>query len=443
VAGVVDAAVAPAEQPRRSAQSAPPVLGAGAIALAHAVNDSYAYILPPLLPVLLTQSGITLGMGASLVSLQLLVSSVLQPLIGHWADQTGGGRWMSWSGVLLSGLGAAALGSAPGFAGLGLAMMITGAGTALFHPVSAALVAQAAPPAQRGFWMSAYISAGNLGLGLGPLLVGLVLIQAGAGGVGGGAGAGGVGGAVGAVSAAAGGGAVGAGAGGGATGLGNTWILFLPAAIAAALVWRLAPARPGRRGATTSPVVALFRQHWRLLGVLVSVVAVRSWASTSLSTFLPVLATRHGAAPAQAAGLLTVFLISGGIGGLVGGAAADRLGRDRVVVGSLLLSVPFGVYLGTVGWFDLTVWLAAAAVGFFLNGSWVSLTVRAQESIPGSIAMMSGLMLGLSIGLGGLAVTPIGILADQLGLGTVLTGVACLPLVAALMMRFLPRTQRG
>jgi FSR family fosmidomycin resistance protein-like MFS transporter len=402
------------------------VLGAAAIAFAHAVNDSYAYILPPLLPVLLSQSGITLGMGASLVSLQLLVSSVLQPLIGHWADQSGGGRWMSWSGVLLSGLGAAALGYAPGFAGLGLAMMITGAGTALFHPVSAALVAQAAPAAQRGFWMSAYISAGNLGLGLGPLLVGLVLIQAG----GLGAGAAGTAGGLAATGA------------GGATGLGSTWILFLPAAIAAALVWRLAPTRPGRRGATSSPVLALFRQHWRLLVVLVSVVAVRSWASTSLSTFLPVLATRHGAEPAQAAGVLTVFLISGGIGGLVGGAAADRLGRDRVVVGSLLLSVPFGVYLGLVGWFDLTVWLAAAAVGFFLNGSWVSLTVRAQESIPGSIAMMSGLMLGLSIGLGGLAVTPIGILAEQIGLGTVLTGVACLPLLAALMMRFLPRAAR-
>jgi len=430
VAGVLDSAVAPtaSERTRRAAQSTPPVLGAGAIALAHAVNDSYAYILPPLLPVLLTQSGITLGMGAALVSLQLLVSSVLQPLFGHWADQTGGGRWMSWSGVVLSGLGAAALGSAPGFAGLGLAMMTTGAGTALFHPVSAALVAQAAPPAQRGFWMSAYISAGNLGLGLGPLLVGLVLIQSGGAVGGGGIGGGGGGGAFGV-----------GGAGGGAAGLGNTWLLFLPAVIAAGLVWRLAPARPGRRGATTAPVMALLRQHWRLLVVLVSVVAVRSWASTSLSTFLPVLATRHGAEPAQAAGLLTVFLISGGIGGLVGGAAADRLGRDRVVVGSLLLSVPFGVYLGVVGWFDLTVWLAAAAVGFFLNGSWVSLTVRAQESIPGSIAMMSGLMLGLSIGLGGLAVTPIGLLADRLSLGTVLTGVACLPLLAALLMRFLPR----
>jgi hypothetical protein len=60
------------------------VLGAGTIAIAHAVNDSYAYILPPLLPVLLTQSGVTLGMGAALVGLQLLASSVLQPVFGHW-----------------------------------------------------------------------------------------------------------------------------------------------------------------------------------------------------------------------------------------------------------------------------------------------------------------------------------------------------------------------
>ncbi len=103
------------------------------------------------------------------------------------------------------------------------------------------------------------------------------------------------------------------------------------------------------------------------------------------------------------------------------------------------MSVPFGIYVGSAGRFDLTFWLAAAAVGFFLNGSWVSLTVRAQESIPGSIAMMSGLMLGLSIGLGGLAVTPIGLLAERLSLGLVLSGVACLPLFAALMMRFLPR----
>jgi MFS transporter, FSR family, fosmidomycin resistance protein len=394
------ATVTPVERPSRPAPA--PVLGAASIALAHAVNDSYAYILPPLLPVLLTQAGITLSMGAALVAVNMLASSILQPVFGHWADQSGGGRWMAWTGVLLSGCGAAALGLVPGFAGMGLAMLAAGVGAALFHPVSAALVASAAPPSQRGFWMSAYISAGNVGLGLGPLLVGLVLVNG---------------------------------------DLSRTWLLCLPAGVAALLMWRLAPARPGRRrGTTPMSLPAVLRQHWRILGALVAVVALRSWASTTLVTFLPVFATQRGAVPAEAAQVLTVFLIAGAIGGFAGGAAADRLGRDRVVIGSLLLSVPFGVYLGTVGAFGLTFWVAVAASGFFLNGSWISLTVRGQESVPGSIAMMSGLMLGLSVGLGGIAVAPIALVAERVGLGMVVSGVACLPLLGALMMRFVPRS---
>jgi FSR family fosmidomycin resistance protein-like MFS transporter len=310
---------------------------------------------------------------------------------------------MSWAGVLLSGLGAAALGVAPGFAGLGLAMLTTGVGSALFHPVSAALVAKAAPPSQRGFWMSTYISAGNLGLGFGPLLTGLVLVQG---------------------------------------GLNGTWLLAAPASVAAILMWRLAPARPGRRGndSTSMSLAGVLRQHWRLLGALIAVVALRSWASTTLVTFLPVFATQRGAANSEAAQVLTVFLISGAIGGFAGGAAADRIGRDRVVIGSMLLSVPFGIVLGFTTQFGPAFWVAAAASGFFLNGSWISLTVRGQESVPGSLAMMSGLMLGLSIGLGGIAVTPMGLIAERFGLGVVVSGAACLPVLAALMMRFVPRS---
>ena len=91
------ASVAPLQGVRRSAPA--PVLGAASIALGHAVNDSYAYILPPLLPVLLTQAGITLSMGAALVAVNMLASSILQPIFGHWADQSGGGRWMAWTGL--------------------------------------------------------------------------------------------------------------------------------------------------------------------------------------------------------------------------------------------------------------------------------------------------------------------------------------------------------
>jgi FSR family fosmidomycin resistance protein-like MFS transporter len=397
VAGVLESPAAVAVAPRASRSS---VLGAGSIALAHAVNDSYAYILPPLLPVLLTQAGLTLAMGAALVAIQQLASAFLQPTFGHLADRSGEGRWMSWTGVALSGCGAAALGLVPGFPGLGLAMLATGVGSALYHPVSAALVAQAAPQTQRGFWMSMYISAGNVGLGLGPLLVGLVLV------------------------------------GGNIQG---TWLLAIPAVIAAAVMARLAPARPGRRGAHSLSLWKVLRSNSRILSTLIGVVALRSWASTTLVTFLPTLATQHGAAPTQAAQVLTVFLISGALGGFVGGAAADRLGRDLVVIGSLILSVPFGVMLALQPEFGPVFWASAAACGFFLNGSWISLTVRGQESVPGSIAMMSGLMLGLSVGLGGLAVTPFGVLADRYGLTSVIMFTSILPLMGAMLMRFVPQ----
>ena len=376
------------------------VLGAGSLALGHLVNDSYAYILPPLLPLLLTQSGLTLGMGAALVAIQQLASAFLQPMFGHWADRTGEGRWMPWTGVLLSGCGAAALGLVPGFGGLGLAMLATGVGSALFHPVSAALVAQAAPTHQRGFWMSAYISAGNLGLGVGPLLVGLVLV-------------------------------------GGS--LHGTWLLAIPAVIAACLMWWLAPKRPGPHGRHTTSLYGILKANWRILGMLIGVVALRSWASTTLVTFLPTLATQAGAAATEAAQVLTVFLISGALGGFVGGAAADKLGRDQVVIGSLLLSVPFGLYLAFQDQFGPSFWIAAAGSGFFLNGSWISLTVRGQESVPGSIAMMSGLMLGLSVGLGGIAVTPFGIIAEHYGLPVVIGLTATLPVLGAVLMRFVPK----
>lgn len=377
--------------------------GAATIAAAHAVNDSYAYILPALLPVLIQEGGITLGVAGLLVAVQQFGASFAQPLIGHLADRGGGGRWMAWVGVAMAGLAAAALGVAPGLPTLALAMLANGIGTALFHPVSAALVAQAAPPRARALWMSVYVSSGNFGLGLGPFLVAVVLQR---------------------------------------TGLGGTWLLAFPALAAAFLVWRFAPARPGRRGGSGQSLAAVLRQHRRVLLTLISVVAMRSWASAAFVTFLPVFAASRGAALDEAAQSLTVFLVAGATGGLVGGAAADRLGRDRVVMGSFLLSVPFGLVLASQSTFGPVFWACATLTGFFLNGSWVPLTVRGQESVPGSIAMMSGLMLGLSIGLGGLAATPMGILAERVGLASILFVAALLPIAGAGLMLLVPPPPR-
>ena len=84
---------------------------------------------------------------------------------------------------------------------------------------------------------------------------------------------------------------------------------------------------------------------------------------------------------------------------------------------------------------------AAAVVGsgLFLNGSFVVLTVRGQESLPKSMGMISGVMNGLSIGLGGMAVAPMAALAESTGIPAVLVIAAFLALGCAAMVTRLPR----
>jgi FSR family fosmidomycin resistance protein-like MFS transporter len=371
------------------------------MAATHAINDSYAFVLPALLPVLLPGMGISLGVAGVLVMIQQITSSLIQPYLGHAADRAGGGRWMSWCGVLLCGLAASAIGLASGFSQLALLMFFNGLGTALWHPVSAGLVAQSAPPDRRGLWMSIYISSGNFGLGLGPLMVGWIVTH---------------------------------------LGLGGTWILALPSLLFGALVWRFAPVRRVSAHQAQDSLWTILKRHRRLLGGLIAVVTTRSWAVAVFQTFLPLYAASKGADAQEAAHTLTVYLVVGALGGLVGGSVADRLGRDRVIIGSLLLSAPFSLALAFQNEVGPLFWFCAAMSGFLLNGSFVVLTVRGQESIPGSVSMMSGMMLGLTVGLGGIIVTPMAAIAERTGLAPMLVFSALLGPLGAGLMKLVPRS---
>ncbi len=372
----------------------------GVMALAHLTNDSYAYMLPALLPLLLGKLEIGLGLAGLLVTLYQASSSFTQPLFGHMSDGGGRTRWMAWTGVALSGLAAATLGLAPNIAVVAVALLAGGLGTALYHPVSAALVAGSVPQRSRGRWMSVYISAGNFGLPIGPFFIGVIIAT---------------------------------------IGLGGSWLVAIPALILSILVLRFGPTLPTRTAAPLS-LRAVLSGNRRMLTGLVSVSATRAWASALVSTFLPLYAVSLGASIVDASQLLTLFLLSGAVGGLIGGWLADRLGRDRVIITSLLTAAPFCWLLAAQASVGPAFVLAAAVSGTLLNGSFVVLAVRGQESMPGSLGMVSGLMLGLSIGLGGLAVAPMGLVAERAGMPPVFLIAGGLAIVCALFMRSVPRT---
>ncbi len=380
------------------------LVGVSALSLAHLTNDSYAYLLPALLPLLLGKLGLTLGLAGLLVTIYQASSSFTQPVLGHLADGHRDTRWMAWSGVALSGLAAGAIGLAPSFEALALVLLAGGVGTALFHPISAALVAQAAPAATRGRWMSIYISSGNFGLPVGPLMLGIVLAT---------------------------------------LGLEVTWVVAAPALAVAALVWRAAPRRTTPVGHIPLPLRAVVRANARLLAGLVSVAGTRAWAATVTGSLLPLYAVSRGASVEDSARLLTGYLLAGAIGGLAGGSLADRVGRDRVIIASLTSAVPCLLALAVQTAVGAPFIVAAVGTGLFLNGSFVVLTVRGQESMPKSMGMISGVMNGLSIGLGGLAVAPMAVLAERTGIPTVLTISAALALLCAYLVTRLPRLPQG
>src|SRR3989475_13317934 len=110
-----------------------------------------------------------------------------------------------------------------------------------------------------------------------------------------------------------------------------------------------------------------------MLAGLVAVSATRSWASSLVTSFLPLYAVARGADVITSSRLLTSFLLAGAVGGLVGGWLADRFGRDRVIVASLLAAAPFCALLATQPAVGPAFRLATAGSGLLLNRSFLGL----------------------------------------------------------------------
>jgi len=101
-------------------------------------------------------------------------------------------------------------------------------------------------------------------------------------------------------------------------------------------------------------------KHRGILGLLLAIATLRSWANVGLGTFLPLLLVDRGQSVEDGATALTVLLLFGGVGGLVAGFLADRFGRDAVIVGSLPLSPPCGLLMlhgpGPLLWIGAAWW---------------------------------------------------------------------------------------
>lgn len=358
----------------------------------HFFSDFYVTFLPGLLPMLIERLGLSLTVSGLLVMMYSFASNILQPVFGYFVDKSGY-TWLVLVTVPVAALFISLAATADSVSNLFVYIMVAGLASALFHPLGSALLAKVSTEENKGLSMSVFIGGGNIGVALAPAVVIYFLLQYGA-----------------------------------------SYLIWM--AIPGFLLstaYYFAGIHKIKLGSTQKSAATGSGTPWfRSLSLikLNLVMGLRSWPQAVIPNFLPVWLVQKGFSPTLAGTMLTVFLAGGALGSIFGGYFGDRFGRKRCIMGALTLCIPSLFVFLTSHEVTLLTWVALGVSGAALQGTLPSSIVWAQDMLPANAAMASGMMLGLSFGLGGVGAAVTGAVADSIGLEKALLWMI-VPLVLA------------
>jgi FSR family fosmidomycin resistance protein-like MFS transporter len=369
-----------------------------ALSSGHCATDFAGGALPALLPFFVDKFDLSYTLAAAAMLASAISSSVVQPLFGLWSDRRGA-IWLLPAGVALAGVGMALASVASTYGLVLLFVVISGLGTAAYHPEGSKFAAFAGGR-KRASAMSLFSIGGNIGYALGPTIATpLVLVF----------------------------------------GLEGGLLVAVPCLLAALVLLRLGRSlgslarERGHRLASSDP------DRIGALLLLLGVIAFRSVAWFGLITFVPLWEVSLGHSKAHGNHLLSLMLLAGGIGTLAAGPLADRFGRRPVLLVSTAVTGPLILVFVAVG--GILGAIALAGVGIAVIGTFGVTMVMSQEYLPRHIGMASGLSIGLSIGLGGVGAIALGAVADTLDLRTAMYVSAGAALAALALAVLLPSSR--
>ena len=366
--------------------------------LGHLTVDSYVGVLPILYPLLIGRFHLSLAT-VGLVSLAYGgTAAISQPLFGVIADRYGTrltGVALGWTALTFS-----LAGFVPSFPLLLVLACASGLGSGAFHPLGALDVRALLPERRRSVGMSVYVTAGTVGVALGPLIGILVF---------------------------------------GLLGIQGTILLVIPGIAGGAyLLWRMrgsagaAAARKTSGGAAGAagavPLVAV--------AVVIGVMMSRSWTVSVFQAFTPTWYRELGYGPAFYGPLATTLVLASAVGTVGCGTLADRYGRRVVIMTTLALSVP-AILLYTMfpgPW----AFGSAILIGFLAASTAPLLLLMAQQLMARRAGLASGLVMGLGFVTGAVGIPITGAIGDAIGLQKSLMTHALLAAATIALAWFLP-----
>ena len=377
-----------------------------AISFAHLLNDMMQSIIPSIYPVIKEKYGFTFGQIGIITLVFQMTSSLLQPLVGRYADRHPMPFALS-TGMVFTLTGIVLLSVADNFVFIMVAVGVIGLGSSIFHP-EASRIAQMAGGVKKGLAQSIFQVGGNGGSAIGPLLAAVIVIP-----------------------------------------YGQRSIMWfsIAALVAGATLLPVGRWYKGMLHRMTSArvrvnpaVAALSRRRIRWAIVILCVLTFSKYfymaSMTSYFTFF--LIDKFGVDIQVSQYCLFAFMAAVAVGTVLGGSIGDRYGRKYVIWGSILGAAPFTLALPYVG-FTLTV-ILAVIIGLVISSAFSAILVYATELKPDKVGMMAGLFFGLNFGLGGIGSAFFGWLADRTSIEFIFRVSTLLPLLG-IVTAFLPNIE--
>jgi FSR family fosmidomycin resistance protein-like MFS transporter len=379
--------------------------GISVVSFAHGASDFYSGIVPLVIFYDVSRAGLPPWYQGALAFAWYLTSSIVQPIFGAYGDRRG--RW--WflpASVALTVVAVSLAGTTASLPVLAACIIAGGLGSAVMHPEAGRYTAMLGGT-RRASAISIYQIGGQVGYGLGPAVVGLLL---------------------------------------GTYGPRGSLLLLIPGALSVAGILLFMRAIDGTarsmHAGNAPPTRARTAPVDRIgVGLLIASTSLRYLVAASFGYYLPNLLTARGFSLAESGTIVTGFLVFAAFGLFAGGALSDRFGPVAVSVVSLCAAVPFlALSLLSSGWISVTMLLCGSVLLAVQNAPGVAL---AQAMLPRNLGMALGLMNGVAFGVGSAAVAGVGFLLARVGPTAALLDVSAVPFLSALAYLFVARRIAG
>ena len=374
--------------------------------LGHLSVDWCQGAIPSLLPYFIRNYDLSYQAAGTLIFANVLVASVLQPLFGYYSDRISR-PWFIPLGTLFCGISVALMGFCTSFAAIFAVAMLSGVGSAIFHPEAALMVNRIAARA-KGQALGTFSVGGNAGFAIGPIVAGICAYKLGI----------------------------------------RTLLIFgIINTVLAIALWTKMPyvlrqMSLSDRNETEKKTVKAKENDWKAFGILSLPIFARSIGFTLSNTFIPIywMTVLHASATQGTTALSILFTIGACIT-FGGGLLADRYGYVKIIRAAFLCMVP--AYLLLTHTTDIraaTALLLPAAMSIFMPYS--PIVVLGQTYLAKNAGFASGVTLGLTTTLGGIFAPLVGAAADRWGLVPALQIFWIAGLIGLIASFFLPEPEK-